>query len=119
MNKGWIGVDFDGTLAHYETWEGADVLGKPIPAMVKRVKEWLANGDDVRIMTARVYSPPDDAIRQNDAARALLAIQVWCSLNFGAILPVTCTKDFSMIEMWDDRCIQVERNIGIRVDGKE
>lgn len=28
MKDGWIGVDFDGTLAHYESWEGADVCEK-------------------------------------------------------------------------------------------
>ena len=31
MSGGWIGVDFDGTIAHYEGWNGGE-LGKPISA---------------------------------------------------------------------------------------
>ncbi len=30
-NSGWIGVDFDGTLATYDGWKGPSVLGEPIP----------------------------------------------------------------------------------------
>lgn len=52
-NKGWIGVDLDGTLAHYDGWKGPEHIGAPIPAMVERVKAWLAEGKEVRISTAR------------------------------------------------------------------
>jgi len=51
--SGWIGVDFDCTLAEYHGWNGGE-LGPPIPAMVERVKAWLAEGREVRIFTARV-----------------------------------------------------------------
>jgi hypothetical protein len=54
MNQGWIGVDLDGTLAYYDHWRGAEHIGEPIPAMLERVKRWLADGKDVRIFTARV-----------------------------------------------------------------
>jgi hypothetical protein len=27
---GWIGVDLDGTLAHYDGWKGIDHIGEPI-----------------------------------------------------------------------------------------
>ena len=50
--RGWIGVDLDGTLAEYHGWNGS--IGKPIAPMVDRVKRWLAEGVEVRIMTARV-----------------------------------------------------------------
>ncbi len=33
----WIGVDFDGVLATYNASQG-NALGKPVPAMVSRVK---------------------------------------------------------------------------------
>ena len=34
--SGWIGVDFDGTLATYNGWNDGK-LGEPIPLMVDRV----------------------------------------------------------------------------------
>lgn len=111
-NDGWIGVDLDGTLAFYDEWRGASHVGEPIPAMIERVKEWLKQGQLVRIVTARVYSTPTSIKHQHEAAVSMLAIQAWCQENIGEVLPVVCTKDFSMIELWDDRCIKVERNTG-------
>ena len=32
--------------------------------------------------------------------------------HIGQELEVTCTKDFGMIELWDDRAIRVEKNTG-------
>ena len=28
----------------------------------------------------------------------------------------TCVKDFGMVELWDDRSVQVERNVGVPID---
>lgn len=106
----WIGVDLDGTLAEYHGWQGVDHVGAPIPLMVARVKRWLAEGKDVRIFTARVA---------NRDITALRPIQEWCLQHLGVSLPVTNQKDFGMIELWDDRAIQVVPNHGYRVDGKE
>ena len=39
-------------------------------------------------------------------------IRKWCRKYVGCELPVTCKKDFGMIELWDDRCIQVIPNTG-------
>jgi len=114
--NGWIGVDLDGTLAVYEKWQGPDKIGEPIPKMVDRVRGWLQDGRAVRIVTARVWAPVDDASRQRDAATATIAIQDWCLAHIGVILPVTCSKDYGMIEMWDDRSIQVIPNTGERAD---
>ncbi len=36
--KPWIGVDFDGTIAVYDKWRGADNVGAPITKMVERVE---------------------------------------------------------------------------------
>lgn len=107
---GWIGVDLDGTLAHYDSWRGPDHIGEPIPAMVERVKRWIAEGKEVRIFTARVYASPEDCDRQWGAAKARLAIEDWLVKQIGVPLAVTCIKDFGMIEMWDDRAVQVETN---------
>lgn len=109
---GWIGVDLDGTLAHYDGWKGIDHIGEPIPAMVERVKRWLADGHDVKIMTARVSVGNALGRAIDEAVKAEQAIRKWCVEHIGQELPVTSTKDFGMIELWDDRCVAVEANTG-------
>lgn len=104
----WIGVDLDGTLAHYEGWNGG-AIGEPIPLMVERVKAWLAEGKEVRIFTARVNPFPGECSHQ----RSL--IHAWCEKHIGERLKITCMKDFEMVELWDDRAIQVIKNTGERV----
>lgn len=109
---GWIGVDLDGTLAHYDGWKGVDHIGEPVPAMLARVKAWLDAGADVRIFTARAtrrVGVPEPA--------AIAAIDAWCDRHVGRRLPITNEKDFAMIALWDDRCVQVVPNTGARVDG--
>jgi len=106
---GWIGVDLDGTLAQYHHWVSADHIGEPISSMVDRVKRWLAQGRTVKIFTARVYG--------NQRDEALAPIEQWCQKHIGQVLEVTCSKDYGMIELWDDRAVQVEPNTGRRVDG--
>ena len=118
-HDGWIGVDLDGTLAVYDEWRGCNHVGAPIEPMVSRVRQWIAEGRNVRILTARVSYPENNAARQREAAQAMLAIQSWCDIYLGKAIPVTCRKDYAMIELWDDRAIQVEKNTGRRVDGQE
>lgn len=101
--QGWIGVDLDGTLAEYDEWRGADHIGKPIPAMVARVKQWLKEGKAVKIFTARVYDGKE---------RTRWYIEDWCMEYLGTILPVTNLKDYGMVELWDDRAVQVVPNTG-------
>lgn len=110
--QGWIGVDLDGTLAEYHGWQGPGFIGKPVPRMVDRVKLWLSEGKEVRVFTARVFAPPDDPQRQLEAAFSLIAIRGWCVEHLGVALPVTCQKDFGMVELWDDRATQVVTNTG-------
>ena len=102
---GWIGVDLDGTLAMHGGGAVGEI-GAPIPAMVDRVKAWLAEGREVRIFTARVSGPSDLA----DEQRGLVA--VWCLEHLGAILAVTNEKDYGMVSLYDDRCVAVETNTG-------
>lgn len=116
-NRGWIGVDLDGTLAEYSGFKGLNEIGAPIPKMVERVKQWLADGQDVRIFTARVsqsiYRPTE-----RDVYRTVFAIEDWCLEHVGQRLPVTCIKDYEMRELWDDRAVQVIPNTGERADGR-
>lgn len=103
---GWIGVDLDGTLAEYRPGSFAlNLIGRPIKPMIKRVMRWLEQGRDVRIFTARVSNPETP-----EWVRELIG--EWALAQFGKKLPITCTKDFDMDELWDDRCVQVETNTG-------
>lgn len=115
-NKGWIGVDLDGTLAEYHGWKGASHIGAPIPRMLERVKAWLAEGKDVRIFTARVYHN-GMSVRVHEASVARSAIAAWCEEYIGQELRITNVKDYEMVELWDDRAVQVVRNTGMRADG--
>lgn len=111
MTTGWIGVDLDGTLAEYDSWRGETHIGKPIPLMVERVKQWLAAGQKVKIVTARVSTGEGDR-SSSTIAEIRGAIERWCLTHIGSKLEITCCKDFSMIQLWDDRCIQVIPNTG-------
>lgn len=101
---GWIGVDLDGTLAEYGGWKGPNHIGPPIKPMVERVKEWLADGKEVKIFTARAWQADEETIE---------LIEDWTEQHIGERLAVTCVKDYAMIELWDDRAIRVMANKGI------
>lgn len=117
QHKGWIGVDLDGTLAHYDKWRGSQHIGDPIPAMQKRVKAWLAEGQEVRIFTARV-SPQAIALNGETRQSVVRPIMSWCLAHIGCAVSVTHEKDMAMIQLWDDRCVQVIPNTGQRADGE-
>ena len=108
---GWIGVDLDGTLALYDGWKGPEHIGPPVPRMQERVKRWLAEGEEVRIVTARVSVPEQAAV-----VRPI--IMQWCVKHIGAPLEVTCSKDYGMVALYDDRCVQVVMNTGELVGGE-
>ena len=99
--QGWIGVDLDGTLAYFEGWQGFDHIGKPVPAIKARVIEWIAQGYRVKIFTARASVP-----------EGIEPIRQWLVENGMPELEITASKDFHLIEIWDDRAIQIVRNTG-------
>jgi hypothetical protein len=112
----WIGVDLDRTLAKYDGFKGLNEIGEPIPLMLARVKKWLSEGKEVRIVTARVaWSERRPGFQE--ILETKVAIWKWCEKHVGQRLQVTCTKDADMIELWDDRAVQVVPNTGQRVDG--
>jgi hypothetical protein len=49
---------------------------------------------------------------KNEAVYEEPAIKAWCLENIGIELPVTCSKDKDMLELWDDRAVTVEHNTG-------
>ena len=101
-SRQWIGVDLDGTLAVAEAWQGFEHIGKPVPTMVKRVKIWIEMGYRVKIVTARAEQPD----------LAIPPILDWLEEHGLPQLEVTNAKDMDMIELWDDRCVQVVPNTG-------
>ncbi len=107
MSRGWIGVDLDGTLAYYDGWAGIDNIGAPIPLMQQRVMDWHKNGHEIKIFTARVSGS------ESEDARA--AIKDWLSVHGFPSFEITNVKDFGMIELYDDRAVQVKPNTGILV----
>lgn len=110
--QGWIGVDLDGTLAHYESKQ-FPFIGRPLMPMLERVKQWRREGKEVRILTARVAGRPE-----GEAHEQAMLITNWLIQHLGEPLPITCRKDYDMIELWDDRAVRVIHNTGERCCGE-
>lgn len=102
----WLGVDLDGTLATYSGW--SEEIGDPVPKMIQRVKQWLDNGKEVRILTAR-GSVGDSKYVQ------LIKVYDWVKQHIGTPLEVTSRKDPLMVKLYDDRVQRVEANSGVFV----
>jgi hypothetical protein len=108
--QGWIGVDLDGTLSLYTKGDyNSFVVGPPIPKMVNRVKQWLREGKNVKIMTARVNPATETPDR---LVKVVNIIKDWCIEQFDQELPLTCSKDYHMYALYDDRACQVIPNTG-------
>jgi hypothetical protein len=106
----WIGVDLDGTLAldqsNKRENKGLGEIGSPIKPMLNRLKKWIAEGKTVKIFTARASSP-----------RQVVMVKKWLAIHGLPDLEVTNVKDLRMIELWDDRCVQVMTNLGEPIEG--
>ena len=101
----WIGFDIDGTIAHDDGGPWGPP-GRPVASMVALVKQYRAQGHEVRLFTARV-SCPEDLLPE-----VVAAIEAWSLEHLGEVLPITCQKDYSMWLLYDDRVVQVEKNTG-------
>ncbi|HXI72564.1 MAG TPA: hypothetical protein VNN22_19655 [Verrucomicrobiae bacterium] len=101
----WIGVDLDGTLAidtgNNRDGTGFGAIGSPIKPMLIRLKKWISEGKTVKIFTARASSP-----------KQVVMIRKWLLVRGLPDLEVTNVKDPQMVELWDDRCVQVMTNLG-------
>ena len=110
--KKWIGFDLDGTLAEYDGWNGIEHIGKPIKRMCDLIKKLHSEGEEVKILTARV-APRDDGA---DSKKAREYIEKWCEENLGFVPPITHEKDSLMDTLYDDRAVQVIPNTGITME---
>jgi len=108
-DDGWLGVNLDGTLAQYSKWT-LDI-GEPVPKMVQRVKRWLADGKEVRVVTARGTFGS-----MNERCVQIVKIYDWLKEHVGDSIEVTDKKDCLMIRLYDDRATQVEANEGTLVN---
>lgn len=99
--KAWIGVDLDGTLAYYDERSSIEEVGTAIPDMLALVKKMINNNIRVKIFTARATDPEQ-----------LPLIRKWLKSNGLPELEITNIKDFYMQRLYDDRCVQVEKNTG-------
>jgi len=131
--QGWYGFDLDGTLAVYDRWRGIDHIGPPIRRMTKLVEQMHKAGLRVKILTARVSPRPEPETKPNpyrennwciespsDMPWALDPkpwtarefIQDWCWRCLGFVPEITHEKDYLMLNLFDDRVVQVEPNTG-------
>ncbi len=101
MNR-WIGVDLDGTLAYHNPNDHICHIGRPIQIMLEKVKLLLRSGIEVKIFTARAAF----------GRSQVRMIQDWLEQNGLPRLDVTNKKDLFMVEVWDDRAVQVVMNEG-------
>ncbi len=99
--KGWVGVDLDGTLAFHEPDSPMVRIGRPVPRMIKRVKDMVSKGIRVKIFTARAHD-----------SEQIVMIRKWLLENGLPALEITNIKDYNMIKLFDDRAVQVEPNTG-------
>lgn len=97
-----IAVDLDKTLAFHHSGMGIRCIGKPIPSMLKRVRNWLDRGDKVVIFTARAGHKA-----------AIPAIRRWLKDNNLPNLEITNVKKPEFDQIWDDRAVSVKPNKGV------
>lgn len=105
--EAWVGVDLDGTLAYFDEKMTIDTIGEPVPAMLAHVKKMITNKIKVKIFTARAGDPEQ-----------LPLIRQWLKNNDLPELEITNIKDYYMRVLYDDRCVQVEKNTGRLISEK-
>ena len=112
IKQTWIACDLDGVLAsHYwnDQVEQDDLkIGSPIWPMVERVREYLAEGWEVRIFTSRgAWATTLERLAIHHA------IDEWCMAVFGQTFKITASKDPAMHAMLDDLAVRIVRNKGV------
>lgn len=96
LNKGWVGFDFDGTLCQFPYPDGLP-YGPNQPKMVGILRNFIAAGAAVKIVTARASDPYTRA-----------SVNDWLRKNDFPAIPITDKKDWTMLALFDDRAITVD-----------
>lgn len=105
VQRGWIGIDLDGTLAICDSILNMSQIGSPVPKMINFVKGLIEKKHRVKIFTARASDPDQVQL-----------VKKWLKENSLPDMEITNIKDFGMIVLYDDRAIQVITNTGDIVD---
>ena len=116
--QAWYGFDLDGTLIMQDElgdreWDPTVISDELIEPVARIVRKYLRAGKKVKIMTARVSGYKRNPLHVEIVRRAIAA---WSLKHFGVELEATNEKDYGMMELWDDRVVQVIRNSGLRAD---
>jgi len=101
-------VDFDGTIAEApKEWRGPGYVGAPVPEMIEQIKQWIAAGEEVKILTARMASSnPESERRQSEQAiRQFLVDNLG---DAGKDIVITAEKDPGMEDITDDKAVAVD-----------
>lgn len=112
----WYGFDLDKTLFKFDKFKGSLDIGAPIDGpgtAMEALKEHLAAGHNVRILTARVSGKNDPY------GKIARTIQARLQNYIGQAVPVTSEKDNFMQLLYDDRAVAVEPNTGKIIGGTE
>jgi hypothetical protein len=108
-----IALDFDGTLAYYDKWDGQfNNVGPAIPRMVANVKNWLAKGYKITIFTARLSHSHEET------EASVKAIKQFLKDNGLPEFDITAVKMHYFTHFVDDKAYHVAKNSGI-VEGME
>jgi 5'(3')-deoxyribonucleotidase len=101
-DKKTIAVDLDGTLARLTPGDfDRKKIGKPVPAMLRKVRKALDDGHTVMIFTARASEPVN-----------VKPVKDWLKDNDLPALKVTHEKTPDIDEIWDDKAKNVVKNKG-------
>jgi len=100
-SSGWHGVDLDGSIAWHRS--GQISIGRPLAPMIARIRRWDNRGEEVRVVTARATLGAAEKVKVYD----------WIAENIGLPLEVTSEKDPWMIDLYDDRVVELEKNTGL------
>lgn len=112
QKNNWVGFDLDGTLAISENGKfNPKKIGESVPEMVSLVKKYLDKGVEVKIFTARI-STNGTFLSVYHAIVGRYYIRLWSEKHLGQKLEVTCIKDPKMNIFYDDRAVQVKKDIG-------
>jgi hypothetical protein len=90
-----------------------DHIGEPVLRMIEKVRQYLAMGRKVRIVTARCAP---EGRTDEEISHIHNVIEDWCERHIGVRLPVTCSKDYGCVEIHDDRAVQIVPNTGMTVE---
>ena len=109
-------VDFDGTLATSPP-RGHDpgFTGEPVWPIVLRVRRWLAQGRQIKIISARA-SQVSDTYPAEDRESAIAAVRAWTLEHLGEELDVVNEKTHDTYCLLDNIAVSVEEDTGKTCD---